>query len=78
MSESEKGAAQKRYMDSGRNVAYIFLTSGVNGPVKQGEEISLHFTGHGRFIQNIAKISRIGYITIVYVLLVESQPSTES
>jgi hypothetical protein len=63
MSGSEKGAAQKRNMDSGCDVAYFFLTSGVNGPVKQGEEISIHFTEHGRFIQNIAKISRIGYIT---------------
>jgi len=34
MSGSEKAAAQKRYMDSGRDVVHIFLTLEVNGPVK--------------------------------------------
>jgi hypothetical protein len=64
-------------MDSSRDVVHIFLTLGVNGPVKEREGISIFFTGQGRFIQNIAKISMIGYITREYVLLVASQPSTE-
>ncbi len=43
MPGSERGAAQKRYMGSDRDVVNSLLTLGVNGPVKKGEGISLSF-----------------------------------